>query len=235
MGRLLGPLALILTVAGCSSKASRPAAVSSSPPAAIATESAPPSVGGAPSIAPAGAMRWTFDGDTAGGLPGGARVFAGTWAVRGEPGAPSAPNALCQTGQAEFPAVGMSDTSYTNFSMLARFKPISGRTDQAAGLIFRVQDANNFYIFRANALENNANLYRYRNGKRTIIKEGSAKVSRGVWQDIRVDATGGDLKGFVNGSLVVQITDAGFDTGGVGLWTKADSVTCFDDVSVVPS
>ncbi len=174
----------------------------------------------------------TFDTDAAGGLPAGATVFSGTWAVRAEPDAPSQPNAVCQTGTAEFPAMSLSDGAFGDTMLSARVKPISGRTDQAAGLIFRIQDKNNYYILRANALENNVNLYKYAGGRRSGIKEASATVTKGTWQDLRAEAVGNHLRGFLNGKLVVEATDDSYKSGGVGLWTKADSVTCFDDVEV---
>src|SRR5207247_11224795 len=97
---------------------------------------------------------------------------------------------------------------------------------------FRVQDKNNYYILRANALENNVNLYKYAGGRRSGIKEASATVAKGTWQELRVEAVGNHLRGFLNGKLAVEATDDSYNSGGVGLWTKADSVTCFDDVEV---
>jgi hypothetical protein len=173
---------------------------------------------------------WQFDADPAGGLPPGAAAFSGTWAVRAEADAPSPPNALCQTGTAEFPALTLSDAVYADVVVATRFKPISGRSDQAAGIIFRVQDQDNYYILRANALEGNVNLYTYTGGTRSALKEGTAQVAAGQWQELRVEALGHQLRGFLNGQLVVQATDTTYPAGRVGLWTKADSVTCFDNV-----
>ena len=161
-------------------------------------------------------------------------MFAGEWVVRGEADAPSKPNALCQIGRAEFPAIALSSTVYGDLSVAVRFKPISGREDQAAGIIFRVQDKDNYYILRANALEANVNLYQYASGRRSSIKEGSAKVVSGQWQELRLEASGSRLRGFLNGQSVVEATDASYKAGRVGLWTKADSLTCFDDVVVKP-
>src|SRR5436309_9004939 len=81
------------------------------------------------------AMMWTFDADAVGALPDGAEAFSGEWAVRTEPDAPSPPNVLCQSGTAQFPALALGDALYTDLAMSTRFKPISGREDQAAGLI----------------------------------------------------------------------------------------------------
>lgn len=184
-----------------------------------------------PSAAPAS---WNFDADTTGGLPTGSELFSGNWVVRAEADAPSKPNALCQVGDAEFPALALGTSVFGDLTVTMRFKPISGKVDQAAGIIARVQDNNNYYIIRANVLETNVNLYKYAGGRRSGIKDGGAKVAQGQWQELRLEVTGDRLRGFLNGQLVVEATDATYKAGRVGLWTKADSVTCFDDVVVTP-
>ncbi len=78
------------------------------------------------------------------------------------------------------------------------------------------------------------NFYKYAGGNRTDIKDGTGKAVAGQWQELRVEATGDRLRGFLDGELVVETTDATYKAGRVGLWTKADSVTCFDDLSVKP-
>jgi hypothetical protein len=175
---------------------------------------------------------WGFDKDEAGKPPTRAEVFGGTWEVRAETDAPSPPNALCQTGSADFPAVRLGDKVYTDLTASVRFKPVSGKDDQAAGIIFRVQDANNYYILRANALEDNVILFRYASGSRSTLKEGTAKVPSGQWQELKLEVEGNRFRGFLNGQLVVEATDDAYSAGGVGLWTKADSVTCFDNFRV---
>jgi len=158
-------------------------------------------------------------------------VFSGTWEVRAEADAPSPPNALCQTGTATFPAVSLGDAVFGDVVATTRFKPISGREDRAAGLIFRVQDQDNYYILRANALENNVNFYKYAGGSRSTLKEGKSQVVAGQWQELRVEAIGNHLRGFLNDQQVVEVSDDTYQAGQIGLWTKADSVTCFDDVN----
>ncbi|WP_243373298.1 family 16 glycoside hydrolase [Geotalea sp. SG265] len=178
--------------------------------------------------------QWNFDADKVGGLPAGAHVFSGKWAVRKEADAPSKPNALCQMGVEQYPAILLRDKKYRDVTVTVKFKPISGSEDQAAGILFRIQDKDNYYILRANALENNVNIYRYKGGSRSAIKEGSIKVVSGKWQELRVEVKGNHIRGFLNGELAVEATDDSFKAGGVGLWTKADSVTCFDDYQVTP-
>src|SRR5262245_33292216 len=165
--RLIAVVAL-LGVTGCSTPtpptspptqvAAKPAQATAAAPSAAAASpvaASPVATGGSPSPAgkPAAAAssaspaaapgRWTFDGDPVGGLPSGAQPFSGQWAVRAEGDAPSQPNALCQTGTADFPAIELDMNAYTDLVLTARFKPISGKEDQAAGLIFRVQDKDN--------------------------------------------------------------------------------------------
>ena len=159
-------------------------------------------------------------------------MFSGNWSVRAESDTPSAPNALCQTENATFPAMTLGDAAYTNVLVSTSFKPISGSIDRAAGIIFHVQDRNNYYIVRANALENNVDIRKYVNGRRTTLKTASANVLSGQWQELRVEVVGSRIRGFLNGQLVVETNDDTFKSGRVGLWTKADSVTCFDDVEV---
>ena len=185
-----------------------------------------------PAAPPPSSGRWTFDGDLVGSLPSGAQAFSGQWAVRAESDAPSPPNALCQTGSAEFPAVSLDTKAYTDLTLITRFKPISGRQDQAGGLIFRVQDKDNYYILRANALENNVIFFIYQRGSRSQLKAGDAKVSEGTWHELRVEVRGNAFRGFLDGTQVVDTTDDRYQNGGIGLWTKSDSVTCFDDVEL---
>ena len=177
-------------------------------------------------------MTWTFDTAKAGSLPPGAEVFDGDWTVRGEVDAPTPPNVLCQTGTASFPALCLGDRIYTDLEATVRFKPISGRTDQAAGILFRIQDRDNYYILRANALEDNVNFYIYASGRRSSLAGRSVQVPSGQWQELRVEVTGNHFRGFLNGQPVVEASDDAYRAGRVGLWTKADSVTCFDDVRV---
>lgn len=177
-------------------------------------------------------MEWTFDSDPAGKPPAGAEVFSGTWEVRAEADAPSSPNVLRQSATADFPAIRLGDKVYTDLTATVRFKAISGQDDQAAGIIFRVQDKDNYYILRANALEENLWFFRYASGSRSSMRSSSVKVPAGQWHELKVEVEGNRFRGYLNGQLVVETTDDAYKAGGVGLWTKADSVTCFDDFRV---
>jgi hypothetical protein len=176
-------------------------------------------------------LQWSFDSEQAGGLPAGAHAFSGKWQVRPEADAPSRPNVLCQSGVAEYPALCFSGKVFTDAVISVRFKLLAGSEDRAAGIIFRILDKDNYYVLRANALEDNVNIYKYVDGRRFEIQESSVKVPSGRWQQLRVEVRGDTIRGFLNGKLVVETRDATFKAGKVGLWTKADSATCFDNVT----
>ena len=122
-----------------------------------------------------------------------------------------------------------------------RFRPVSGRVDQAAGLVWRYQNEDNYYIVRANALEDNVVLYKVQNGQRTDLPvkgEGRtygkpAEVPAGQWSTLRVVAAGPRFEVHFNGRKLYEVEDTTFaQAGRVGVWTKADSVTHFDDLTV---
>jgi hypothetical protein len=178
-------------------------------------------------------MEWTFDMGPNGGIPPGAEVFSGEWVIRPEPNAPTSPNVLCQLATAPFPALCLGDRVYADVEVLTHFKLLSGREDQAAGIIFRVQNRDNYYILRANALENNVMCFLYASGKRSILQRSPATVPTGQWQELKVEVVGNRFRGFLDGKPVIEVADDSYKAGKVGLWTKADSVTCFDNVRVI--
>ena len=154
------------------------------------------------------------------------------WSVEKDASAPSKPNVLKQSGQATFPVCIKNDTSLKDGFVEVKFKPVAGKEDQAGGVIWRVQDANNYYISRANALEDNVTIYHTINGKRAAFKSINTKVTSGVWHTLRVEFKGNKFTVTFDGSKVIEATDQSFPNAGkVGVWTKADSVTLFDNFS----
>ena len=122
-----------------------------------------------------------------------------------------------------------------NLRVSVKCKPVSGKVDQACGLVFRYRDANNYYITRANALEGNIRLYFVRDGKRKQIGSFNAPVTRNTWHDYRVEANGSRISVYWDGKQVLSVDDSTFPGAGtIGLWTKADSVSYFDDLVVTP-
>ena len=176
-----------------------------------------------------------FDNMQTGAPPAGwtaTQTGSGTakWAVEKDDSAPSKPNVLKQSGQATFPVCFKNDTNIKDGFVEVRFKPISGKEDQAGGVIWRLQDANDYYIARANALENNVTIYHTIKGKRTEKKRAKMQVASGAWHKLRVDFSGNRFTVTFDGKKTLEWDDNTFkDAGKVGVWTKADSVTLFDD------
>ena len=152
------------------------------------------------------------------------------WTVEGDATAPSKPNVLKQSGVATYPVYFKNDTSLEDGFVEVKFKPISGREDQAGGVVWRLKDANNYYVARANALEDNVTIYDTVNGRRTERKRTNMKVAPNVWHTIRVDFAGNRFTVTYDGKKAIEWDDETFkDAGKVGVWTKADSTTLFDD------
>ncbi len=116
-----------------------------------------------------------------------------------------------------------------------RFKAVAGKVDRAGGLAVRLVDADNYYLVRANALEDNVNFYRVVNGRRQQIKSAAVKVSSGEWHTINLDARGATFRVTFESKLLFTAEDHTFaGPGKVALWTKADSVTRFDHLQIIP-
>ena len=154
------------------------------------------------------------------------------WAVVPDASAPSRPNVLQQSGSGAFPWCVLPKSQLENGFVEVRFKPISGKEDQAGGVVWRWKDGNNYYVARANALENNVSLYYTENGRRVTIKYVDAPVAKNTWHTLRVDFSVRRIKVSLNGKAYIELDDQHIrGAGAVGLWTKADSVTAFDDFS----
>ncbi len=192
--------------------------------------------------AQSGQRIWNFDKDTPGKPPEGftsaltGQGTVGQWVVTQEATAPSAPNVLAQTSPDKtdyrFPLAIAEGTSYKDLALSVKFKAISGTVDQGAGLLFRLKDKDNYYVVRANALENNFRLYHVVNGRRIQFAGANFKVSSQAWHEIKVEARGEEFKCYYDGQLKFTAKDGTFkEAGKVGLWTKADSVIYFDDLT----
>ena len=154
------------------------------------------------------------------------------WTVEKDDSAPSQPNVLKQSGEATYPVCLKDDTSLQNGFVEVKFKPVSGKTYQAGGVVWRAKDANNYYIARANALEDNVTIYHTINGRRMEKKRTSMKVAASQWHSLRAEFQGNRFTVIYDGKKAIEWTDDTFrDAGKVGVWTKADSVTLFDDFS----
>jgi len=176
-----------------------------------------------------------FDQDAAGKAPAG--WICGVtgrgnpmWKVEADASAPSKPNVLRQSGVGDFPWCVKSAAAVTDGTVEVKFKSISGREDQAGGVVWRWKDKDNYYVARANALEDNVSLYYTTEGRRNTIKYVNAPVAKGTWHVLRVEYAGTNIKVYLNGKLYIDVNDKRITgQGAVGVWTKADSVTAFDD------
>jgi len=186
---------------------------------------------------------YNFDSDVVGTLPAkfhealtgqGKKV---EWLVKPDPSAPSPPNVIAQLSADKtdyrFPLAIADEGSFKDLALSVKFKAVSGEVDRAAGLVFRLKDANNYYIVRANALEDNYRLYRVVNGRRVQFAGANFKVASDEWHELRVECVGNHMTCYYNNEKKIDAIDDTFkDAGKVGLWTKADSVTYFDDLTV---
>jgi len=178
-----------------------------------------------------------FDADPTGSLPAGwtgGVTGRGSphWTVEADADASSAHHVLKQAGRGDFPWCVRRDVSLADGFVEVRFKPLSGKEDQAGGVVWRWKDGDNYYVARANALENNVSLYYTQNGRRNTIRYVDAPVAKGQWHVLRVEFGGTRVAVALDGKRYIELDDDHIQgVGAVGVWTKADSVTAFDDFS----
>jgi hypothetical protein len=158
------------------------------------------------------------------------------WAIATDPQAPSGSGkVLLQDGTGTFPWCVKVGTSLADGFVEVKFKPVGGREDQAGGVVWRWKDGDHYYVARANALENNVSLYYTEQGSRKTLQYVDAPVRAGTWHTLRVDFRGAHIAVTLDGKRYIEVDDAHITgAGAVGVWTKADSVTAFDDFSVGP-
>ncbi len=191
-----------------------------------------------------------FEKDRVGKIPGGftcnrsGRGKMGNWVVLKENTAAGKNKILAQTDMDKtgyrFPVCVYDGFSAEDVDVGVRFKPVKGTVDQAAGIVWRYKDVNNYYIVRANALENNVVLYKFEKGRRTDLPlKGKGRtygvkcpVHKDKWSNLRVLVKGNHFEIYFNGDKLYEAIDNTHKgPGKVGLWTKADSYTLFDDFS----
>lgn len=152
------------------------------------------------------------------------------WTVERDAGAPSRSNVLLQSGTGTFPWCVRTDAAVADGFVEVKIKPIKGRADQAGGVVWRWKSSNSYYVARANALENNVALYYTEGGTRKTLQYVDAPVPTGAWHTLRVDFSGARIAVSLNGKRYIELDDRHIaNAGAVGVWTKADSVTAFDD------
>lgn len=178
----------------------------------------------APGNAPAG---WTC-GVTGRGHP--------AWTVEAQPDAPSPPHVLKQSGTGDYPWCVRGGVTLADGFVEVKFKPLAGREDQAGGLVWRFRDRDSYYVARANALEDNVSLYYVEGGRRITLQYVDAPVAKDAWHHLRVEFRGQSIRVLLDGKARIEKEDAHIGAAGaVGVWTKADSVTAFDDFTFGPA
>ena len=188
---------------------------------------------------------WGFEADAPDAAPAGfsfARTGSGrpaTWVVRRSEDAPEGRNVLVQTDTDDtdyrFPIAVADAPELTDLRLSVRGRPVSGVLDQALGLVFRYRDADTYYIARANVIEDNVRLYHVTHGERQQIGSWKGTVAPGKWHTLAVSARGDHLTVDFDGSTVIELHDATLPgPGRVGLWTKSDSMTEFDQLRLEP-
>jgi hypothetical protein len=185
-----------------------------------------------------------FEADAVGAPP---KVWTATktgkgdpkWTVERDQTAPSKSKIVKQSGRAAYPLLLKDDTDIKDGFIQIKFKAVAGSEDRAGGVVWRARDANNYYVVRANALEDNVVLYKTVEGVRSALDIIGRKGGYGVaisvpaneWLSLRVEFKGSRFRVLYNGQQLFEVEDSTFtDAGKVGLWTKADSVTLFDEV-----
>jgi len=161
-------------------------------------------------------------------------IVSGQWAIEEVAGAAQGGRALVQRATAnDFNVIVAPGGPYANVDVSVRFKPMSGREDASGGIVFRFAEGR-YYVIRANALEDNFNFYYYDRGRRQIAGASVKAPALGQWHRLRITAVGDRIQGWLNDQSLIDRRDNRYASGGIGLWTKADSITAFDELTVTP-
>jgi hypothetical protein len=187
---------------------------------------------GTPLLAQEGTKRtWTFDDETTGQIAKGFTNEVGGWKVADS----DKGKALFQTAKnpnSVFNITLISDTNAKDVDISVRMKPIAGETDQGGGLVWRAKDARNYYLARYNPLEDNFRLYKVVDGKRTLLQNSDISHTDG-WHTLRVTMSGDKMTCYYDGKQYLEGSDQTFTgPGKIGLWSKADAQSHFDDLTL---
>jgi len=178
---------------------------------------------------------WTFDSETVGVVPDGFAVAQGQWAVVADSDAPSKPNALAQTAKnsgSKFNIILNKGIAAQDLDLSVKMKAIAGGEDQGGGLVWRARDASNYYIARYNPLEDNYRVYKVVDGRRSELRSATIKHTDG-WHTLRIEMIGDHIQCYYDGQKKLDVKDSTFKEGGqIGLWSKADAQSHFDDLTL---
>ena len=174
-----------------------------------------------------------FEADALGGAPAGwvtgvTGKGSPRWTVESDATSPGASKVLTQSGSGTFPWAVRKDVAMIDGSVEVRFKSLGGKEDEAGGVVWRWKDGDNYYVARANALEDNVALYYTSNGRRNTIRYVDAPVAKNAWHILRVEFKGSHIRVALDGKTCIEADDSHIGgPGAVGVWTKADSKTAF--------
>ncbi|MDQ3667835.1 MAG: DUF1080 domain-containing protein, partial [Acidobacteriota bacterium] len=178
---------------------------------------------------------WNFDAEKTGGIAAGFTNEVGEWKIVADGSGPSKGNVLAQLANNERPVFNItlaSGTGYTNLDISVKLKSIAGKIDQGGGVVWRARDAKNYYIARYNPLEDNYRVYKVQDSRR--VQLGTSDIKRSEeWHTLRVTMIGDRIECYHDGKKYLDVNDSTFtEPGKIGLWTKADAQTHFDDLTV---
>ena len=160
--------------------------------------------------------------------------ISGQWTTQSVPGASRSGMALVQRAtDNEYNVIVAPGGPYRDVRASVRFRPISGLEDASGGLVFRFSEGR-YYLVRANALEDNFRLYYFDRGRRMLSTTSIKAPALGQWHQLQITAQGDRIQGWLDEQVLIDERDARFASGRIGLWTKADSITAFDELTVVP-
>lgn len=175
---------------------------------------------------------WTFDGDQTGAIAKGFTNETGEWKVV----ASDSGKALAQTAKSDdavFNVTLVADTNAKDVDLSVRLKAVAGANDQGGGLVWRAKDAKNYYIARYNHLEDNYRVYKVVDGNRTMFLNANI-THDAAWHTLRVTMTGDHIECYYDGKKYLDVRDSTFpEAGKIGLWSKSDAQSQFDDLTLI--
>ena len=191
-----------------------------------------------------GEVEWTFEDTKVGAIPKGWVIaetagegHLATWKVMQVDGAPSGKHVLALTKTKNsghtFNLAIVKEQKFKDLEIELKVKAMTGEEDQGGGPIWRVKDANNYYICRWNPLENNFRVYYVKNGRRKQLASANVKTDSSKWHEIKIEMEGDEIEAYFDDKKLIETEDSTFtEEGYVGIWTKADAASQFDDLEV---
>jgi hypothetical protein len=186
---------------------------------------------------------WNFDRDQPGTLPSDFSIgtlfdgrSAGDWQVLSTDRAKSPPHVLGQLqrkgAEHAYKTLLINSLRGSNLDLQVSFLAIEGKADMGGGLIWRAADDRNYYLTRANPLEQNIRIYRVAKGVRQMIQNFDQIIDVRSWHTLRVVMKGCRVQVLFDEKQIFELCDETFKEGKIGLWTKSDAVTYFDDLTL---